>query len=354
MKTISGARQTYLDAGITTDAWFSRIVRTDGVTIGMTSHVSDITIGAVTYFSTIGYTPTAISSTVETTPGVVDIDGIMSSAGIPRADLENGLYDDSRIYTFITDYTNPVADDQKMMTGFLGKVRLEQGQFVAEFVSLLSKLKQNIGRNYKEVCDTDLGSSRCGVQLTPNTWAATTAYSANTAGDANTGSIAKPVSENGLFFVCTTAGTSGGSEPSWNGTIGGTTNDGTVVWTTIVAYTLTGSVTTTVSEFSFIDSSRSEDTGWWAGGKLTWTSGLNNGLSLEVKAYGPSGSPEVTTITLVQPATYAIAVTDTYTITAGCLKRLDLDCKVKFNNNINHQGFPYVPTNAQAETTGVR
>ncbi len=36
----------------------------------------------------------------------------------------------------------------------------------------------------------------------------------------------------GLYLRCTTAGTSAGSPPTWNTTPGGTTTDGTVVWTT--------------------------------------------------------------------------------------------------------------------------
>ena len=36
----------------------------------------------------------------------------------------------------------------------------------------------------------------------------------------------------GLYYVCTTAGTIGATEPTWSTTPGGTTNDGTVVWTT--------------------------------------------------------------------------------------------------------------------------
>lgn len=36
----------------------------------------------------------------------------------------------------------------------------------------------------------------------------------------------------GLYFVCSTAGTTGGSEPTWSTTPGATTTDGTVVWTT--------------------------------------------------------------------------------------------------------------------------
>lgn len=42
----------------------------------------------------------------------------------------------------------------------------------------------------------------------------------------------RPTAPNGRRFICTTAGTTGTTEPTWNTTIGGTTNDGTAVWTT--------------------------------------------------------------------------------------------------------------------------
>lgn len=40
-----------------------------------------------------------------------------------------------------------------------------------------------------------------------------------------------PATPNGHMYRCTTAGTTGGSEPSWTTTQGGTVNDGTAVWT---------------------------------------------------------------------------------------------------------------------------
>lgn len=56
-------------------------------------------------------------------------------------------------------------------------------------------------------------------------WAATTAYT--------TGDVRRATSGNHtLYFHCTTSGTSDGSEPVWNTSVGGTTSDGTVVWTT--------------------------------------------------------------------------------------------------------------------------
>jgi hypothetical protein len=38
---------------------------------------------------------------------------------------------------------------------------------------------------------------------------------------------------NGLNFQCTTAGTSGATEPTWNTTVAATTSDGTAVWTAL-------------------------------------------------------------------------------------------------------------------------
>jgi len=58
-------------------------------------------------------------------------------------------------------------------------------------------------------------------------WAASTAFSVGDVRRATT------VQASGLVFKCTTAGTSGSSEPSWATDIGNTVNDNTVVWTAI-------------------------------------------------------------------------------------------------------------------------
>jgi hypothetical protein len=50
------------------------------------------------------------------------------------------------------------------------------------------------------------------------------------------GAIVRPSVANKFHFRCTTAGTSGGSQPSWNATLGATTADNTVTWTAIPNY----------------------------------------------------------------------------------------------------------------------
>ena len=56
-------------------------------------------------------------------------------------------------------------------------------------------------------------------------WAASTAFTL--------GQTRHPTTPDGNVYECTTAGTSGGSEPTWDTTPGNTTDDNTVVWTAI-------------------------------------------------------------------------------------------------------------------------
>lgn len=60
-------------------------------------------------------------------------------------------------------------------------------------------------------------------------WDATTAYTAGQKVRRTTGIGSE--NTRGLYFQCSTAGTTGGSEPTWDTTPGNTTSDGSVVWT---------------------------------------------------------------------------------------------------------------------------
>ncbi len=60
-------------------------------------------------------------------------------------------------------------------------------------------------------------------------WLANTAFSV---GDIRRASADQP---SGLFFRCSTAGTSGSSEPAWPNMVGDTVTDGTCVWTAIAS-----------------------------------------------------------------------------------------------------------------------
>jgi uncharacterized phage protein (TIGR02218 family) len=78
--------------------------------------------------------------------------------------------------------------------------------------------------------------------------------------------------------------------------------------------------------------------GWFSGGKLTFTGGANEGRAMEVKRHGTAA------IELWQSMSETVAPGDAFTLTAGCDKQFTT-CKTKFANGINFRGYPYMPGN---------
>ena len=83
------------------------------------------------------------------------------------------------------------------------------------------------------------------------------------------------------------------------------------------------------------------DDGWFTAGKLTFTSGANAGLAVEVKLHRAASD---VTLDLWQAMPRAIEPGDTFVVTAGCDKRFST-CHDRFNNVVNFRGFPHIPGN---------
>ena len=80
---------------------------------------------------------------------------------------------------------------------------------------------------------------------------------------------------------------------------------------------------------------------WFQRGRLDVTSGAAGGLWGMIKRDSVSGG--VRQIELWEPIRGAIAQSDGLRLTAGCDKRFET-CRLKFNNLINFQGFPDLPS----------
>lgn len=101
-------------------------------------------------------------------------------------------------------------------------------------------------------------------------------------------------------------------------------------------------VTGVTSNRHFVMSSLAQAAGFFDAGKVTWTTGLNTGLSMEIKGHTSGGD-----ITLQEPMPYEIAVTDEATVFSGCMKRFTEDCGTKYSNQPRFNGFPHLPGNDQ-------
>ncbi len=107
----------------------------------------------------------------------------------------------------------------------------------------------------------------------------------------------------------------------------------------LASFTVSGAVVTSVgSTQEFTASGLTQAAGYFSFGTLTWVTGNNAGVSMDIQGFGAGG------VVLMQlPMINAIGIGDTFNIVAGCSKRFQNDCIGKFNNGINFGGFPYVP-----------
>lgn len=76
--------------------------------------------------------------------------------------------------------------------------------------------------------------------------------------------------------------------------------------------------------------------GWFAHGKLTFTTGANAGRAMEVKRHTLASGLE-----LWQAMSEAVSVGDGFTVTPGC-DHAFATCKTKFANALNFRGHPYM------------
>jgi len=110
----------------------------------------------------------------------------------------------------------------------------------------------------------------------------------------------------------------------------------------LTPFTFPATVDTVTDNRTFTATALTQVDNYFQGGKVTFTSGNNNGLSMEVK----NNTQSTNEVVLQLQLPYEIQVGDTFDIVAGCDK-VSTTCFNKFNNIINFRGEPFVPGNDQ-------
>lgn len=349
MKSLDSSISSMVGDNVTTLAtcWTITSPRS-GEVLRFTSHTKSLIIGGLVFSSVDGYTPGQITTSLNLSVDNLNVEGFLSVTGITRDDILSGKWDFAPVTIFLVDYNNPVLDAGKLRKGSTGQVQVSTNDFEVEIRGITDRLQTRFVKIYAPLCRVDLGDAECKVRLQPPLWTATTAFTVREIFLAETGSVVRPTVPNGRQFKCIVAGTSGASEPAWDLTIGNPTVDGTVTWETIQALTLEGTVTSVTNNRIFTDTGRTEANDFWQFGKLTWLTGLNAQVSMEVKDSTSGGLIE-----LAQLMFKNIQVGDTYSVEAGCDKSLANHCRDKFDNTINFRGEPYVPQKQELSVTSL-
>lgn len=108
------------------------------------------------------------------------------------------------------------------------------------------------------------------------------------------------------------------------------------------ALAVTGTVDSGDGQRGFTDAARAETAGYFSRGRVTFTGGLNDGISAEIKEHATGG-----VFTLWPRLAFPVAAGDTYSMTPGCTNMIDASggtngCSA-WANFVNFGGFKFVP-----------
>ena len=146
-----------------------RIVTTSGLIVRLTDHPRNLTMSnGEVYLTDSGYQFTGAQSTTTTSPGVMDLEGVLSVAGIGRDKVASGVFDGARLYCFATSWAAPVEDQEEVGAAILGKTTIIDDRYRIEMMSLIDALNQSVGDTYTAACGKTFGGQEyagCKVDL---------------------------------------------------------------------------------------------------------------------------------------------------------------------------------------------
>lgn len=108
----------------------------------------------------------------------------------------------------------------------------------------------------------------------------------------------------------------------------------------LAGYTKAGTVGAVTSNkvFTIAGAASGQIEGYYAYGKITFSSGANAGIAMQVESYVAATN----LVTLLEPMPFTVAASDAFSLIAGCDRRFET-CKTRFSNKDNFRGFPHIP-----------
>lgn len=259
------------------------IIRTDGQTFAYTTHNEEIYFNGYTFSPCYSITASATEAGIITKRGIGDVEltGAMHEDGITEHDIVNGKFDNAMVDGYLVGWSaTSRPSSRRLLRGVIGKSKHKKTEYEFEVLTFGTKLEQNTMQEvYKPSCRFELGVAPCPI---------------NIASFAVNGSVTNITEANGLNRT----------------------------------------------KFrQFYDNTLTQAANYFTLGKITWNTGLNTGISSEIKGYDNTTD----LVTLWNATPYEIQIGDTYTMLPGCNKSQN-DHTVKFGlPPSSFGGFPDVP-----------
>jgi uncharacterized phage protein (TIGR02218 family) len=285
MKILDPTFQNALAAPSSAIAWCWKIARKDGIEHGFTSFDLMLPIDGTPYQPYTGFAPSSDSNSEGLEKNNSQELGGLLTTQISADDLLSGKYDNAVVTCFLVDVTNLPAS----LTEYPPRFLLQYQRAIAKII------QTDLGFTFELRDDDWLLQSEVGKQ--------TSKFCEYNLGEPRCG-------------------------------------------VNLASYTFNQIITAATNRYQFACSG-SFTPGQFQRGKITFTSGLNQGISRDISKFESGNN-----IILWQPFPYSISVGDGVILVQGCGKTL-YDCVVRYNNAINSDSEPHIPTIDQAMNTPI-
>lgn len=365
MRTITAGMEAHIQGEQTSLVMCWHLIRRDGLTLYNTEHDQPLVIDGNTYKAETGFLRTNAAQSSDLAVDNMEAHGLLDTADITEDDLRAGLWDDARVRVFMVNWADLTMGKLWFPGDRIGRVTCTRGQFNAELFGLTKAYDNQLGELYSASCRYTLGDARCTKDLTAFTHTGTIEGVADDGQTLTDSARTEPGPAGGVDItdvtnadpcVITTDGAHGFAVDQIIVLAG---IDGPAALNTVVRVKSVPSDTTFTLD---LDTSDTEafpaytsggtatplnDWGYFGGGVITFTSGANDGLSMEILAYTPGQ------LVLALPMPFEVEIGDGYTIVAGCNKTHTV-CKVTFDNIINFGAEPFLPGTDKMSEVGRR
>ena len=153
----------WLEDTVTSVAYGWRLERSDGVTIGFTSHDQDVVSDGLLLRASPGMRPTSIVETLGLDDDGLDINGALSADAIRSDDLLAGRWDGAYLEIFLFDWAQPEAGRQLLASGELGAISFSGDAFEVEFLGLKQAFNRAVVPQTSPSCRATFCDAACGL-----------------------------------------------------------------------------------------------------------------------------------------------------------------------------------------------
>lgn len=153
----------WLVGPVTSVAYGWRLERSDGVTLGFTSHDRDVLVEDVMLRTSPGMLPSTIVDSIGLETDGLEVGGALTSSAIHADDLASGRWDAARLEIFLFDWSDPAAGKRILAVGELGAVSYSGNAFEAELLGLTRLLDRPVVPQTSPGCRARFCDADCGL-----------------------------------------------------------------------------------------------------------------------------------------------------------------------------------------------